>query len=446
MRVGGPVPLGLAALIATGCYSSRFVRGTDVATARGPYDDGIAVNLQGGAPVRLDPSSMVRVRRRDGSTSRWFAARNILISDDGVLVSFGRDPISSVRRAWVSGMRPEDAELLEALVPPGADLKRHGQQLELVPPSQGLLPWLRAFVAARPGSDSEAAPEEWQLSTRGLVVGLRGADLAGAVANGVQRVDGLRWEDVSSLEVRNFDGLSTFLTVVTAPLWLAGIVLVGRLGSGPFISGAFDDWSDNPSNRTPGGAVVPDQLIDQGNVLATGVERGPDAASARHVFTPAASRRAMWRPVVWVGAGSQLADGRSASLTGGLAARIWDVIEVGGGITAWWPDFDGPGELRPGAPLLPGPPRWVPYLALLGRVGGDFAIDPDRRVSLPLLIELASAGEPLLQLRFRFGVRIRLFGGTFAAIHPYNPHYTEQRLPELRSWTFPSSIELGSAF
>ena len=189
-----------------------------------------------------------------------------------------------------------------------------------------------------------------------------------------------------------------------------------------------------------------DEVIQQVNVLANGVGRAPDVTSARHVFTSAAVRRSMWRPMVWLGGGSQLSDGRSASLTAGAAARLSDVIELGGGVTAWWPDFDGPGELRPGAPLLPGPPRWVPYLAVFGRAGADFAMDPDRRFSLPLLFELASAGHPLLQLRFLFGVRVRLLGGSFVAIHPYNPHYTEQRLPEIRSWTFPSSIEVGSTF
>jgi hypothetical protein len=88
----------------------------------------------------------------------------------------------------------------------------------------------------------------------------------------------------------------------------------------------------------------------------------------------------------------------------------------------------------------------VPYLAAFGRLGGDFAIDANRRVSLPLLFELASAGEPLLQLRFRFGVRLRLFGGAFVAVHPFNPHYTEQRLADLRAWTFPSGFEIGSTF
>jgi hypothetical protein len=446
MRVRGPVAIGLAALFATGCYSSRFVRATDVAAARGPYEDGLALRVKGASPTRLDPSSMVRFRRRDGSMSRWFAARNIMSSDDGVLVSFARDPISSIRRAWVSGMRSEDAALLAALMPRDAELKRHGEQLELVPPPEGLDSWLRAFVAARPGSDTEAAPEDWQLAARGMMVALRGVDLPSAVANGVQRVDGLRWEDVTSVEVRNFDGVATFFTVVTAPLWLAGVILVGRYGSGPFISGVLDDRTDNPSNRTPGGEVVPDEMIHQGNVLFTGVERAPDVTSAHHVFTPAAVRRSMWRPMVWLGAGSQLSDGRSASLTVGVAARLSEVIELGGGVTAWWPDFDGPAELRPGAPLLPGPPRWVPYFAGFGRLGADFAVDPARRLSLPLLIELASGGEPLLQLRFRFGLRVRMIGGTFVALHPYNPHYTEQRLPDLRGWTFPSSLEIGSTF
>src|SRR5215211_2814242 len=121
MRVRGPIALGLAALMASGCYSSRFVRGTEVAAARGPYDDGVALSVAAQSPMRLDPASMVRFRRRDGSLSRWFAARNMMASENGVLVSFGRDPISSVRRAWASGMRPEDASLLEALMPPGAD-------------------------------------------------------------------------------------------------------------------------------------------------------------------------------------------------------------------------------------------------------------------------------------------------------------------------------------
>jgi hypothetical protein len=246
--------------------------------------------------------------------------------------------------------------------------------------------------------------------------------------------------------VRNFDGVATFFTVVTSPLWLAGTVLVGRFGGGPFISGALDERADGPYNRTPGGELVRDEGIRHGNVLTTGVEIPPQVISPRQVFSSAAVRRAIWRPMVWLGGGSQLSDGRSASLTCGVAARLSDVIELGGGISAWWPDFDGPAELRPGAPLVPGPPRWVPYLAFFGRAGADFAVDPDRRFSLPLLIELASAGQPLLQVRFLFGVRLRMIGGTFVGVHPYNPLYTEQRLPELRAWTFPSSIEIGSTF
>lgn len=442
--------LGLAALVASACYSSRVLRGTDVALAGGPYDDGITLRVAGGSPARLEPASMVRFRRRDGSLSRWFAARHLQVSADGVLVSFEWEPINTVRRAWVSGMRPEDAALLEAVMPAEAELKRHGERLELVPPPEGVHPWLRAFVAARVPPDSEF-PETWQLSTRGLLVSLPGEGLANAVANGVPRVDGLRWDDVSSIEVRNFDGIATFFTVVSAPLWVAAAVLIGRVGGGPIVSAVFDDrpssstW-DNPANRTPGGDLVMDEVIQQGNVLATGVERAPDIPSARPLFTPLAVRRSSWRPLVWLGGGLQFADARSAHLTAGVAARVSEVIELGFGITTWWPDVDGPGELRPGAPLVPGPPRWVPYYAGLARLGADFAVDADRRLSLPLLVELASAGDPFMQIRLRFGVRIRAMGNTFIALHPYNPSYTEQRLPDLESWTFPSALEFGATF
>jgi hypothetical protein len=451
MRFRGAMALGLAALMASGCYSSRFLRGVEVAGVHGPHDDALTVPVTGGPPARLDPSSMIRFRRRDGSVSRWFAARHMLISDDGVLVSFDRVPITALRRAWVSGMQPEDASLLESVKPAEAELRRIGAQLELVPPPEGLDPWLRAFVAARPGLGAPAPAEEWQLSTRGLLVAVPGAGLGSAVERGVPRVDGLLWEDVSWVEVRNFDGVATFFTVVSAPVWLAAGVLIGRVGGGAIVSALFDEGlaapvADNPSSRAPGGEVVLDEVIHQGNVLSTGVQRAPDVSSARDLFTPAAVRRSIWRPLLWLGGGLQFADGRSANLTVGVAARLSNVIELGGGITTWWPDFDGPGELRPGAPLMPGPPRWVPYFAGFGRVGADFGVDAARRVSLPLLIELATAGEPFMQVRLRFGLRIRVTASTFIALHPFNPHYTEQRLPDLESWTFPSSLEIGTTF
>ena len=445
----------LFAALATGCYTTRTVRAENLSPLEHQLDDGAVLWGSDGPPTRVDPQSLIRIRRKDGTQTRWFAARNLQTGEGGAIVRISRVPLEVMHDARVSGASAATLQLLDQTKPSTGEVEPNDDgSVTLHPGGVTLLEWVRRFEQARAtANDPPLESERWSLRSDQAIgtLSFNGRDLQLIEEHGVLAVDGLRWDQIESIEVRNFDGFSTWLTVVTSPIWLTGVVTVAAFAGGVSTDlGAAVVDTAVVAARYPTGKANEEPLRDSevqyGGVLWSPPSPPPSPEGAHPLFTHAALRRSRVRVIAWTGVGGELTSGQSSTLLFGAGVRLGDLWEIALGTDSWWADPFGYGDRLPGFPLAPGPPRYVPHLIGFVHVGGDFAVEAWRRVSLPLAIEAGLGTDPAFQLRLQFGARVRIIGGVFVGLHPFNPQYTSVPVGGTTRWTFPSFVELGNTF
>lgn len=386
--------------------------------------------------VRIDPNSNVRLRRTDGSLTSWVSAGALHLSDDGLFVS-ARRPVSwsAIDSAIINELSEEDLLRLRLTAPPGAKVKSAtSRYVELRPYGADVRGWLAEFVKA---CDEAKAPlpGRWTLSAKktGLLPVMDGDELRAALDADLEITDGVRWMDLNGADVSNLDGPMTLLGIVMLPIALtAGRVPIG--------------------DRTPEDAVgvEPAEVTDSGRrILGRDDFTAPRVDLSRPLFAQLAVRRASLRWVMWMSTGSELTSFEQVAATVGGAARLRELFEVGVGASAWWRAPLAQGRRLPGLPLQPGPDARIPKLFAVFRALAHLELDAARRMAVPLGVDVAGAPDGTLQLRLRYGFRVRPLGAFSLSVHPLNAQYTalpEGTDPGGSRWSFPWSVEALADF
>ncbi len=409
------LPLCLAAT--SGCYSTRATSPEPLRTLRTkpPAED--AGLLDG---LRLDPSSRLRLQRTDGTWTPWVKARHLHLSDDGLFVGVRPVPWEDIATAEVLGASAGLEEALFSLPkPPGARVDATARGILLQAGTRSLAAWL-ATLPESPGA-------QWRLRTRQRqpLPMVSDEELRASLGGALQVADGVRFADVSQVELNNFNGGITYLTL----LWAFGTSVVG----GPL-------WT---VLGAPAGARAPPTLEvtkDAGRIFSAANVPPPRPEAPRPLFTDGAVRRSRVRLLAFAGAGAEPSLAlTNATLRAGVGARFVDVFEVALLAQPQWPAPLSTGGLLPGDPLAPGAPAHEPQWFGGVRVGLHLEVDAPRRLALPLALEAGRGPHAQTLARFRFGVRLRPLEATnlWLGLHPFNPTRTRGT-----GWTFPTSLEL----
>jgi hypothetical protein len=290
-----------------------------VRRARTPARAPLAVTDLGGGQARLGPRSEVRIRRRDGSASRWYAAGELVTSSQG-LGTAATLPLGDSTRALVVDVGPETGALLAATAPESGrvDWQDEGWALQASRPGQ-VAAWAAAASARLVELGGAAGTWRFARPEGGWLSGpISGAVLASAPPPAVARqrlVEGTPWPEVAALEIRGFD---PFLSV-SSGLGVTGVVALSLL-----IGGAPSGLGDDSVGFDKGARVEDDRLPHRGMLLEPGAGAPTDG---RPVFTPWARRRDLIRLI----AAGDLAWSRDAGLAGGgggLGMRVCDFVEL----------------------------------------------------------------------------------------------------------------------
>lgn len=216
----------LAAWLLPGCYfTSQVPPGTLRAAGEGLT--GPLLLRSPDSTVLLEPGTMVRAHLADGGRTGWVEASNLRVTADGLMLG---EPlrVSEVAEVKVADLDAAQVQLLRETAPTGGQLAqswRFGGWYQLKAPAPEALAWARRF-SERALAQGKAGGL-WQLSTES---GWERFDQRRAIAaqNLVEAsgpesafAPGLRWHQVSELEVRS---LSPEFAAVSVPLF--PIVLV----------------------------------------------------------------------------------------------------------------------------------------------------------------------------------------------------------------------------
>lgn len=442
------------ALMCTACFATRTVRGEALITLKDQTDEAVVLPSTDGPDSRLGPGSLIRVRRKDGTLSRWFMARNLQSKGDGLSVTMKRVPITTKRSAAVSGLFAEHLLLLESLKPATGALEHRADGTHVLHPGDGSTGnWVTRFNDARRTAPATISPNEvWTFEARydAATVAVKGADLDATLRDGVVMVDGLPWDQITALEVKNLDGFATWFTVVSSPVWVGGLLLTGALVGGFWTQGAdattdFIRLGQSPT-REHSEEPLTDEEVRHGGVLNSGRYATFTPEGWRPLFSDGAIRKSEYRLLVWGGLGGELTTGQSSNLLLGVGLRVREVLEFGLGTNTWWADPFGLSPNLPGHPLVPGPSRYVPNLIVFLHGGADFDLEATRRVTLPVALQMGYGTGSVWQFRLHWGARVRIVQGIFVGLHPLNPQFTSAPVGGTSSWSFPSFLEAGSTF
>jgi hypothetical protein len=305
--------------LAAGCYTTAIVPAAAVRRASTPARAPLAVTDLGGGQARLGPRSEVRIRRRDGSASRWYGAGELVTSSQG-LGTAATLPLGDSTRALVGDVGLETGALLTATAPEGGRVDWQGEGFALHASRPGQVAAWAAAASARvvelggsAGTWRFARPEGGWLS--GPIPGSTLAATPPPALATRRLIEGTPWQEVAALEIRGFD---PFLSV-SSGLGVTGLVALAiLLGGNP--SGLGDDRV----GFDKGVRVEDDRLPHRGMLLEPGASAPTDG---RPLFTPRARRRDLIRLI----AAGDLALSRDAGLAGGgggVGIRVCEFVEL----------------------------------------------------------------------------------------------------------------------
>jgi len=244
---------------------------------------------------------------------------------------------------------------------------------------------------------------------------------------------GLKFADVEQVEVSNFNASLTAITVIVVAAAVTGVALGGGGGG---LSGCGNGLGSEDTTAPP--TVPPDSPA-----LAGEYPGGrPSLEGRRSLFSESEQRRSSVRLLGWVDLTSDTGAVRWTSLTPFFGARLSEVFEVGAGFSLYWaePLRTLPVQNTPlGVPVSPQIPTVMPTV----RMVLNFEMDPYRRVSLPLGLDVAMGLDGGVQVRVRWGLRARL-GHVRVGLLPFTPTYSDGLGTLTPPWTFPTTLEVAA--
>jgi len=453
MRIGIFLALSVAC---AACTYQRTVASPELAPLhRAGHRDPLVLFASDAWRARLSAQSRVRFRHGDAWTG-WLDATELHVDARGVWVD-GSVPVArSSVRARVTRLAPEELAALERTRPFAATLHRDGGVALLEGTGVMIDRWLGRFVtevarrhdprvplylcgpdpAPPPGcslgeyDERARARLRWalagaplgtwrfELPGQGWTRPLAGQDLYEARRRYPTRV-GWTWRAIDDAQVETLSGGRSLAGVVGVVALAAAVAPFALLGDAV----SFPAHMDDPPTGKP--SFSQRALDGVGHAIAIGdrdVTPGswtPELADADGVragalFAARARRRAFVQLVV---AADALAS-RQRALGGlTLAARFAEMVEIGGSVR----HLAGEGTI--GSFYL----------------GGHFALGAPHRWAIPLGFDVGGR-DGLGYFRLRAGVRVRVRGDWFVGGYPLNPVYAA------REWSYPSGLEVGSAF
>jgi len=426
----GALVLLLIALAGSGCFTHSKVPGRAVSLARSAPLSGDFV-LQASSDTwwqvdRLGPDTAVRFEAK-GRQTPWMYAGDLEVSDDGFV--FGRQTLRWAQATGVAAGGLDDQALRRFAA--CAPSTRAGLSLAASP--QAMASALDCIDDAQQQVGGPV-PGTWQVTFgEGEVAGLTFAQLAAARRAGFTRPSGLRFEAVDQVEVANFNASLTAVTVVVVAVVAAGALAIGGGSSGSCGSGL--DWDRR--DKAPV-TVRPDSPALDLAFAST----PPSLAHRRRLFSEAEARRSTVRMLGWVDLTTRLEALKWASVTPFLGVRLFDTFEAGLGATLYWaePLRRLPVQNTPlGVPVSPQVPTVMPTV----RVLLNLELDPYRRVDLPLGLDVAMGAGGGIQVRLRWGLRLRLWQLRLG-FFPFSPTSSDGLGTLTPPWTFPSTVEVGA--
>jgi hypothetical protein len=270
-------------LTVAGCYTNQVISASGLnALATQQSAHRLALRGENGSEVLVAPRTRVRFVRSDGSYTAWVRAKELWISDEGVLVRH-RYPLPELQAVQIAGLDTEAVSLLLKSAPDGGTAVEMGQgTVVLQAPRQDLTKWVQAFVVAQA---QERIPQVFRdanykldffltrdparrfakvlydlrrlhrgdiLGTWGLAVRadewnwLSGQELVLALDDGLELLDGLRFSDVQTMQVASYDsgktakmvGMTTLAVVTVAAVVALSVAMRGggSMSGDPFKS------------------------------------------------------------------------------------------------------------------------------------------------------------------------------------------------------------------
>lgn len=290
------------------CYTTEGVRGQDLRGLGNRLDDGARVRTTRGTSLGFDAQASVRVGTSDTGQSDWIGAGNLYVTDDALLLEAPIDAADIVA-AIANNLDDAEVELLRQMAPPGgqcvaaAAATGHAFRLTVTPAAM-LLPWIERFAIAR--RQAGATLGTWWVETREpvLIWGTRVRTawllfdrLGPGPAGRLVLAYGVRWGDLTQIEVNHLDPVFSALTVPAFPLLLL-----------------LRPKNNGREETAWGVAGFPKRLW-------------PDA-EPQPLFSPSGRRRAVAKLVAETGGGVTNANDWFAD--GSLRLRFLDFFEVGG--------------------------------------------------------------------------------------------------------------------
>jgi hypothetical protein len=482
--IGRPVALATSlALGATGlgCYSETSVRVTELGRIHtGGQTEGTVVYGEDGGPVKLDPNTELRFTRRDGTTTDWLTVRDLSVNDDGVFLVRDADP-RDLHSALVSGLSPEEIAAIDASTPDKATWFARGEHaVELQSGDRSLASWVDAIVRARGD-----VPGTWLFHCSPDVGPFTRAEVLEVMRNGLHVVDGLRWDDISSAEVRNLNHGETAVTVVAVTAIAVGVVTIvvasngkvkipdlgpaapvrvaGAVGRGvghvprvlprARIPGAVhvdvpvvttESTSESTSEESappadPAAAPADDTASDDGEAYGLGaswLER-PKFDDVRPLFDGGARRQSIVRLVTAFDAERDFSATPRTHVGLAAAARFYNFFEIGGGLR-WLGGTQNLDGSTAGTELIP-----------FARIGLNTELDAHRRFAIPIAVDLGAGSDVGFYFKLVFGLRVRVTDTMSLGAYVFNPtlvSYRSSTMNGASQWSFPSGVEASFAF
>jgi hypothetical protein len=331
--------------------------------------------------VRLDPASWVRFRLlgrgcSKGCPTRWVPASALEAGSGGLTVRLPLD--GELVKITVTRVATDRLRQLSQLDRKGVTVSDLNDGLTLEGPRLG--EWLEAARELGPVPGTE----RWVLGLNGVAIEVPGGALPRVWT------EHFLWGEVESVDV------------------VGSRILAGH--------------SDEPVSLPLGG------------------HEGVASEDSQPLFTPAAVRRAWFRPQLAVEGGSSVLQGlqdTQASIE--LGVRMFNLLELGAGVRMLWPQLFGPTAFTSEGPLEPQVSRTTPELLGTVRTGVAIDLDDDRRWTVQAGLELVFA-PGVLRERLIAGVRARLWKGTFVALRPITPEHSSA------GWLASSSVQAGVVF
>lgn len=252
--------------------------------------------------------------------------------------------------------------------------------------------------------------------------------------DGVQTLDGLKWRDVRSIEVKNLDRGETMIAVVAISAAVVGLIFIASKSKGdipvPNINVGHVDFNVNGGSSSGDGGDGAEPIVTE-NLGESSLEQ-PDATGARDLLDETARRRSIVRFVPTLeGGGETTASGLRLG-TAVVALRIDEFLDFGlGARLISFVNAEGAHS----------------YTLPIFRFGMHADLDAHRRFAAAFGVEAGAGGDVLDHVRVDWAFRVRLVDAFWLGIHPLTPVYDRfGNGAHGPAWSAPSTIDVSFAF